>query len=76
MAKQVKLNHNVMISGKSMTAGDEVIIIDDSDYRILVCMYRFGICYVTEMEAPKIIVNEPLQKKKRKSKQKSSDVAA
>ena len=76
MAKQVKLNHNVMISGKSMTAGDEVIIIDDSDYRILVCMYRFGVCYVTEMEAPKIIVNEPLQKKKRKSKQKSSDGAA
>lgn len=76
MAKHVKLNHNVMISGKAVKASDQTIIIDDSDYRILVCMHRFGECYVTEVKNLEITDKKPLQKKKRKSKQKSKDDAS
>tara|TARA_R110000751_G_scaffold29882_3_gene76889 strand:+ start:787 stop:1005 length:219 start_codon:yes stop_codon:yes gene_type:complete len=72
MAKFVTLNHNVMISGKSVIASDDVIVIDDADFRVLSTMNKQGRCYITEVEKPEA-KTEP-EKTKRKTKTQNKKV--
>ena len=72
MARFVVLNHNVMIAGKSVVASDNVIVIDDADFRVLSTMNKQGECYITEVHEPQTEA-EP-EKKKRKTKTQKKKV--
>tara|TARA_R110000824_G_scaffold104355_6_gene247669 strand:- start:149 stop:373 length:225 start_codon:yes stop_codon:yes gene_type:complete len=74
MAKFVKLNWDVMIGGKRCLASDEVIVIDDADFKTLSPMKKLGVSYITEAERP-IAASEPVpeeKKPKRKTKNKKA----
>ena len=70
MAKFVTLNHNVMISGKSVIASDDVIVIDDSDFRVLSTMNKQGRCYITEVGKPEAKAEPGKTKRKTKTQNK------
>jgi len=69
MAKNVRLNVDVRISGKVHEAGEELAI-DDHEFKVLSTMSKMGQPYLTEIVAEKAPVEADAEKPQRKRKAK------